>query len=69
MQWLHNVHCRLCKLICGDIERQPPEMPSSIREASHNQANLSSQLQASAVRIRREADVLTELTKAMQAGS
>jgi hypothetical protein len=64
---LQNIHCVICRWICGHEKfATKTDLPFEIREASHKLANASAVIQGSARRIKQEADVLTELTAALQ---
>ena len=64
---LQNFHCLICRWICGHEKFvDKTDLPFEIREASHKLANASAVIQGSAHRIKIEADVLTELTAALQ---
>jgi hypothetical protein len=56
----------MCAMIRKMFRRPQPSLPLAVREASHELANAAAAAQGSAIRLKREVDVLAALVEAIR---
>ena len=64
MMWLCRKFCRRGRVTKEDLD-QRAAMPTRVREASHRLSNAAMELEGSARKLHREADIFLDLVKTM----